>query len=42
MSEQKLRQKELEKIRKFEELENESKNPNLELEKFDINKTSEN
>jgi len=42
MSEQKLRQKELEKIRKFEELENESKNLNLELEKFDINKTSEN
>jgi len=39
---QKLRQKELEKIRKFEELENESKNPNIELEKFDINKTSEN
>ena len=40
--EQKLRQKELEKIRKFEELENQANNPNLELSNFDVNKTSEN
>ena len=39
---QRLRQKELEKIRKFEETENQTNQPNLELEKFDINKTSEN
>ena len=40
--EQRLRQKELEKIRKFEELEKETTNPKSGLEKFDINKTSEN
>ena len=40
--EQRLRQKELEKIRKFEELEKENNNPNLGLEKFDVNKTTEN
>ena len=39
---QRLKQRELEKIRKFEELENQSNNPNIELSKFDIKETSEN
>ena len=40
--EQRLKQKELEKIRKFEELEKQSNTPSVGLEKFDINKTTEN
>ena len=42
LREQKLRQKELEKIRKFEELENQNNNPSLGLQKFDIDKSKEN
>ena len=40
--EQKLRQKELEKIRKQEELENETNNISLKLENFSIDKTTKN
>ena len=39
---QKLRQKELEKIRKQEELENETNNISLKLENFSIDKTTKN
>ena len=41
---QRLRQQELDKLRKFEELENKNNNPNpnIGLQKFDIDKTSEN
>ena len=39
--EQRLRQKELEKIRRLDELENQSNNLNIDLEKFEVDKTKE-
>ena len=40
--EHRLKQKELEKIRKLEEIENQSNELSLGLEKFEISKTKEN
>ena len=37
-----LRQRELEKIKKFEELENKTENLSMSLEKFNIDKTTKN
>jgi hypothetical protein len=40
--EQKLKQRELEKIRKFEELENPSKNINFDFKDLDVDKSTKN
>ena len=42
LKEQKFKQKELEKIKKFEELENQSKNINFDFKDFDVDKSTKN